>query len=113
MLLFYFFNVFRYEVALEAGRVEAMKKYRGLAMAVGFSFFTTYVSYGLAFWYSSYLISNDEATPGSVFCVFFAVMAGAFSIGNALPFLQAIGTAVSVCDTVFEVLDRSPQIDAV
>lgn len=93
--------------------MEAMKKYRRLSICVGFSFFTTYVSYGFAFWYSSYLINIDMATPGSVFCVFFAVMAGAFSIGNALPFLQAIGTAIGVCGTIFEVLDRTPQIDAV
>ena len=43
--------------------------------------------------------------------VFFSVMAGAFSLGNALPFVNAVSTAVGAASTVFEIIDRVPDID--
>jgi ATP-binding cassette, subfamily B (MDR/TAP), member 1 len=44
--------------------------------------------------------------------VFFSVMAGAFSLGNALPFVNAVSTAVGAASTIFAIVDRTPDIDA-
>jgi len=43
--------------------------------------------------------------------VFFSVMAGAFSLGNALPFVNAVSTAVGAASTIFAIVDRTPDID--
>ncbi|XP_034242655.1 ATP-dependent translocase ABCB1-like isoform X2 [Thrips palmi] len=101
----------RYENALEKGRWMAMKKYYYLAVGLGVVFFVTYASYGLAFWYGSQLIGAGVVTPGSVFTVFFSVMAGAFSLGNALPFINAVSTAIGAASNVFNIIDRVPNID--
>lgn len=104
-------EVKRYEIALEKGRWMAMKKYYVLSIGLGVVFFVTYASYGLAFWYGSELIGAGVVTPGSVFTVFFSVMAGAFSLGNALPFVNAVSTAVGAASSVFTIIDRVPEID--
>lgn len=39
-------------------------------------------------------------------------MAGAFSLGNALPFVNAVTTAVGAASTIFSVTDRKPDIDS-
>jgi ABC-type multidrug transport system fused ATPase/permease subunit len=44
--------------------------------------------------------------------VFFSVMAGAFSLGNALPFVNAVSTAVGAASTIFTIVDRVPNIDS-
>lgn len=38
-------------------------------------------------------------------------MAGAFSLGNALPFVNAVSTAVGAASTIFSIVDRVPDID--
>lgn len=61
----------RFDTALEAGRILAMKRYFILSVCVGTVFFLNYIGYGLAFWYGSELVTNSEITPGSVFTVSF------------------------------------------
>lgn len=61
----------RFDAALEAGRLLAVKKYLILSTCLGIVFFLNYIGYGLAFWYGSELITNSEITPGSVFTVSF------------------------------------------
>jgi len=38
-------------------------------------------------------------------------MAGAFSVGNALPFLNSVSTAFGAASTIFDVIDNKPNID--
>lgn len=38
-------------------------------------------------------------------------MAGAFSVGNALPFLNSVCIAVGAATTVFSIIERIPNID--
>lgn len=38
-------------------------------------------------------------------------MAGAFSLGNALPFVNAVSTAVGAASNIFNIIDRVPNID--
>lgn len=39
-------------------------------------------------------------------------MAGAFSVGSALPYLNAISTAIGVAKNLYDVIDRVPKIDS-
>lgn len=38
-------------------------------------------------------------------------MAGAFSLGNALPFINAVSTATGAASVIFHIIDREPVID--
>nr|CAD7256374.1 unnamed protein product [Timema shepardi] len=104
-------EVHRYKLALERGLSLAMKKYYVLSLGIGGVFLVTYGAYGLAFWYGAELVGSGKATPGSVFTVLFSVMTGAFSLGNALPFVNAVSTAVGAASTIFDIIDRVPDID--
>lgn len=39
-------------------------------------------------------------------------MAGAFSIGSALPYLNAVSTAIGVAENLYGIIDRVPEIDS-
>lgn len=38
-------------------------------------------------------------------------MAGAFSVGNVLPFLNSVTIAIGAAATIFEIIDSEPNID--
>lgn len=38
-------------------------------------------------------------------------MAGAFSVGNALPFINSVSVAIGAASTVFDIIDNMPEID--
>lgn len=61
----------RFDTALEAGRLLAMKKYFDLSVCAGIVHFLNYIGYGLTFWYGAELTSKSEITPGGVFTVSF------------------------------------------
>lgn len=48
----------------------------------------------------------------TVMQVFFSVLSGAFTLGNALPYVNSVATAVGSASSVFSVVDRKPDIDA-
>ena len=56
--------------------------------------------------YGSTLILACELSAGNVVTVFFAVIIGSFSLGNALPELETFATALGSATVVFEVIDR-------
>jgi ABC-type multidrug transport system fused ATPase/permease subunit len=58
------------------------------------------------------LIIDGELTGGQVLNVFFAIIIGAFSLGNAGPSFTAISCASGVATNVFETIERKSQIDA-
>lgn len=103
-----------YEFALMSGLRLAIKKYQVLGIGMGLVFFIMYSSYALAFWYGCQLLLNNLLTPGDVFTVFFSVLVrsssgfkvftsrpfsnydlqvGAFALGNAVPYVAAVGIA--------------------
>lgn len=38
-------------------------------------------------------------------------MSGAFSVGNALPFINSVSIAVGAARVIFDIIDREPEID--
>ncbi|KAH8038926.1 hypothetical protein HPB51_004038 [Rhipicephalus microplus] len=102
----------RYMTALEAGKTASRRKYIAMAFGFGLTFVVLYGAYALAFWYSSLLVAAARLDPGRAFIVFFAVMVGSFSLGNALPQLNSIAVAQMAAGRAFEVIDRRPDIDS-
>ncbi len=49
---------------------------------------------------------------GTVLNVFFAIIIGAFSLGNAGPNLSGIGNAQGAAHKVYAILDKQSEIDA-
>lgn len=101
----------RYSDALLQGMKVALRKYFYTAIGIGFTFLVLYGAYALAFWYGSELIIAEKMDAGAVFTVFFAVMIGSFSLGNAVPHLSAVATARGSAEKVFKIIDKKPKID--
>ncbi|KAG8201139.1 hypothetical protein JTE90_028804 [Oedothorax gibbosus] len=102
----------RYTAALANGRDIAIKKYLYMAFAFGFTFLVLYGSYALAFWYGAELVVANKMTPGDVFSVFFSVMIGSFSLGNAMPHLTSVAIAKGSAKTIYDIINTVPKIDS-
>ncbi|KAK6964304.1 ATP-dependent translocase ABCB1, partial [Biomphalaria glabrata] len=75
--------------------------------SMGFIWFVIFCCYGLGFWYGGTLVreEKDVYTVGKMLVVFFAVLIGAFSMGNAGPSLQAMSIARGAAYSVFQLID--------
>ncbi|KAJ3256598.1 ATP-binding cassette, sub-B (MDR TAP), member 4 [Boothiomyces macroporosus] len=67
--------------------------------------------YALTFWYGNTLVPDPMHT-GDVLNVFFAIIIGSFSLGNATPHITAIASALGAANGIFETIDRVSPIDA-
>ncbi|KAF2069672.1 hypothetical protein CYY_009009 [Polysphondylium violaceum] len=96
--------------ALKVGYKRAV--YNGLGL--GFVQFVILGTYALSFWYGSTLVSkgtrNDLTgnawTGGDVVAVFFGVIIGATSIGQASPNLSSFAQGRGAAYKIFQVIDR-------
>ncbi|GBB85298.1 hypothetical protein RclHR1_11860005 [Rhizophagus clarus] len=95
------------ELAYKAGRKKAIASGAGIGSVMMILFF----SYALAFWYGSKLILNKEKTGGEILNAFFAVMIGAFSIGNASPYFSDVAKALGSAKNLYTAIDRKSLID--
>uniref|UniRef100_A0A7E4VKT7 p-glycoprotein n=1 Tax=Panagrellus redivivus TaxID=6233 RepID=A0A7E4VKT7_PANRE len=102
----------RYEVALEDGRRTGLIKYFYMGVGVGSSHITMYLSYAVAFYFGSLLVSWDpNFNRGTVFTVFFSVMNGSTALGGALPHLTSMSMAKGAAKSVLSVINNHPKID--
>ncbi|XP_054241150.1 ATP-dependent translocase ABCB1 isoform X2 [Indicator indicator] len=102
----------RYHKNLEDAKKIGIKKAITSNISMGAAFFLIYASYALAFWYGTTLILSDDYTIGKVLTVFFSVLIGAFSIGQAAPSIEAFASARGAAYTIFKIIDNEPQIDS-
>jgi ATP-binding cassette subfamily B (MDR/TAP) protein 1 len=79
---------------------------------IGVVFGLLFCAYSLAFYYGSILIENKEMKGGDVVNVLFAIIMGAFNLGNAAPKFAAFGKAQGAATKIFEAIDRQPLIPA-
>ncbi|KAI8928866.1 P-loop containing nucleoside triphosphate hydrolase protein [Entophlyctis helioformis] len=100
----------RYNKHLDEAERFGIRKALFNGMGVGFIQGVIFLVYALAFYYGNTLIPNDM-NGGQVLNVFFAIIIGAFSLGNATPHLSAIGTAQGAAFKIFETIDRVSPID--
>ena len=83
-----------------------------MGLSLGFVYFFIFATYSAGFGFGGYLIADLGAEPGNVLAVFFAVIIGAFSLGQAGPNLENFVTAVGASTVVYETIDRVPPIDS-
>lgn len=102
----------RYNGNLDEAKNFGIRKAMVSGLGMGMVFFIMFSVYALAFWYGTKLVREDEYTAGKMIIVFFCVLFGAFSLGNAAPNLQNMGTARGAAYVLWELLDRKSMIDS-
>eukprot|EP00731_Ephydatia_muelleri_P030841 Em0022g355a len=93
-------EVERYNVVLKKARTEGLKKGLSVSLVAGGMFLILYCMYALGFWYGAVLITQCELAAGDVVTVFFSIMIGSFSLGNALPEIQTFSSAIGSASAV-------------
>ncbi|KAJ8353932.1 hypothetical protein SKAU_G00214990 [Synaphobranchus kaupii] len=96
----------RYHRNLEDAKNVGVKKAITGNIALGLTFLIIYLSYALAFWYGSTLIIAGEYTIGSMLAVFFAVIIGAFALGQTTPNIQSFASARGAAHKVYAIIDH-------
>ncbi|XP_073971363.1 ATP-dependent translocase ABCB1-like isoform X2 [Rhodnius prolixus] len=102
----------RYEDAIESGRQLVMSKYQTISCSIFVISFIVYGSNSVGLYYGGYLIGEGLCTPGSVFAVFLSVMTTAFSVGNVLPYINAVSAAMGSASNIYNIISRKPEIDS-
>uniref|UniRef100_A0A2K5NIS5 ATP binding cassette subfamily B member 4 n=1 Tax=Cercocebus atys TaxID=9531 RepID=A0A2K5NIS5_CERAT len=102
----------RYNKNLEEAKRIGIKKAITANISIGAAFLLIYASYALAFWYGTTLVLSGEYSIGQVLTVFFSVLIGAFSVGQASPSIEAFANARGAAFEIFKIIDNKPSIDS-
>ncbi|XP_055128818.1 phosphatidylcholine translocator ABCB4 isoform X3 [Symphalangus syndactylus] len=102
----------RYQKHLENAKEIGIKKAISANISMGIAFLLIYASYALAFWYGSTLVISKEYTIGNAMTVFFSILIGAFSVGQAAPCIDAFANARGAAYVIFDIIDNKPKIDS-
>ncbi|NP_036822.1 phosphatidylcholine translocator ABCB4 [Rattus norvegicus] len=102
----------RYQKHLENAKKIGIKKAISANISMGIAFLLIYASYALAFWYGSTLVISKEYTIGNAMTVFFSILIGAFSVGQAAPCIDAFPNARGAAYVIFDIIDNNPKIDS-
>ncbi|KAM4025126.1 bile salt export pump-like [Anomaloglossus baeobatrachus] len=105
-------EVDRYDRNLVYAQRWGIRKGIIMGFFTGYMWFIIFLCYALAFWYGSKLVlEEEEYSPGNLLQVFFGVLVGALSLGQASPCLQAFASGRGAATNIFETIDNEPQID--
>uniref|UniRef100_A0A8C1VHG9 ATP-binding cassette, sub-family B (MDR/TAP), member 11a n=1 Tax=Cyprinus carpio TaxID=7962 RepID=A0A8C1VHG9_CYPCA len=100
----------RYDRNLAEAQAWGIKKGAIIGVFQGYLWCIIFLCYALAFWYGSKLvIETKELTPGGL--VFFGVLMGAMNLGQASPCLEAFASGRAAAKSIFDTIDREPEID--
>ncbi|KAK1334928.1 hypothetical protein QTO34_004500 [Cnephaeus nilssonii] len=102
----------RYNKNLEEAKRIGIRKAITANISMGAAFLLIYASYALAFWYGTSLVLSEKYSIGKVLTVFFSVLIGAFSIGQASPSIEAFANARGAAHEIFKIIDNKPSIDS-
>ena len=105
------FELERYSAILDETNSQAYQKALYNGAGLGVIMFLVFGTYGLGFWYGAQLVSNGEMTGGTVLNVFFALIIGSTSVGNAAPNIAAFSSARGAMSSVLDVVQRRSLID--
>nr|CDJ81059.1 unnamed protein product [Haemonchus contortus] len=106
------YEIERYKVALlEARRAGILK-----SLFVGLSFalmgLTNFSSFALAFYIGITWTVDGQLELKDLMTTFFSVMMGSLALGQAGPQFAVLGAAQGAAASIYEVLDREPEIDS-
>ncbi|NXA74523.1 MDR1 protein, partial [Thryothorus ludovicianus] len=103
----------KYDANLETAKRVGMKKSIITNTCLGLSQFFIFGSYALAFWYGTKLTAEDPHYDLSrVLIVFFSVLIGAFSLGQAAPNLETVANARGAAYEVYKIINKKRLIDS-
>ncbi|NWT79045.1 MDR1 protein, partial [Lanius ludovicianus] len=103
----------KYDANLEMAKRVGMKKSITTNTCLGLSQFFIFGSYALAFWYGTKLTAEDPHYDiGRVLIVFFSVLVGAFSLGQAAPNLESVANARGAAYEVYKIINKKRLIDS-
>ncbi|KAJ1660656.1 hypothetical protein IWQ61_000439 [Dispira simplex] len=104
-------EVKRYQVQIKAALQLGLRKAWIIGLGVGFMMLFIFLTYALGFWYGIKLASEGSMNGTQVLTVFFALVIGAMSLGNAAPDLSAVAGAQGAAAKVFHLIERVSDID--
>ncbi|CAK64833.1 unnamed protein product (macronuclear) [Paramecium tetraurelia] len=112
------FEVEKYKKHLLQATATTISYQFGVGLAFGFLWAAMLWAYALGFWYGAKLISDQTLnhnmgevyTVGDVMIIFFAILTGGFSLGQAGPCVQNFAKGRQAAVKMFAVLDRHPRI---
>ncbi|XP_053571698.1 ATP-dependent translocase ABCB1-like [Bombina bombina] len=104
----------RYDANLHDAQNVGIKKSVTTNTSMGLSQFLIFGAYALAFWYGTKLTVDEPEnyTIGKVLIVFFAVLVGTFSVGQASPNIESIAIARGAAFEVYKIIMKSRPIDS-
>uniref|UniRef100_A0A1I7VMP2 ABC transporter family protein n=1 Tax=Loa loa TaxID=7209 RepID=A0A1I7VMP2_LOALO len=102
---------FRYKNELNKASKFGRRKASFIALGTAWLFCLVFVAMGIAFWYGTKLYNDGFIQPGVVFATFWAAISSTLSLGMAVPQIGAIMIAQNAASSIFEVIDRIPEID--
>ncbi|CAM6010259.1 unnamed protein product [Sphagnum balticum] len=80
-------------------------------VALGFSNFVLFASYGLSFWFGARLVDQQKTSFSNVFRVFFAITMSAIGVSQAAGLSPDLTKVKIAVNSVFALLDRESNID--
>ncbi|KAM8873143.1 bile salt export pump isoform 3-T3 [Synchiropus picturatus] len=105
-------EVQRYDRNLISAQTWGIRKGLIMGFFTGYLWLIIFLCYGLAFWYGSTLVvDTEEYTPGTLLQVFFGVLIAAMNLGQASPCLEAFAAGRGAATSIFETIDKEPEID--
>ncbi|WAQ94713.1 MDR1-like protein [Mya arenaria] len=107
-------TVVAYDIHLVEARSLGVKKGLINGISLGVVWLIMMCAYALGFWYGAKLTRDEPEnySVGTMTIVFFSVLIGAFSLGNALPNIQSLATARGAAYTVYNITALDPPIDS-
>lgn len=105
------YEVQRFVTAVKPSEEAGLKREFASNGSVGVTYFVLFCSYGLAFWFSSYLIEWGRSDVGSITACFFAVLIASFALGLIFPSFSAVSESRGAAHKLFNIIDRKPTID--
>ncbi|KAI6176117.1 P-glycoprotein-9 [Aphelenchoides bicaudatus] len=102
----------RYSEALEKAKSTGIWRSLWIGCGLASTFLVLFGSYCLAFWVGTNFVVDNGMAPEIMITVFFSVMMGSMALGQSSPQYAVIGTAQGCAASIFDIIDRKPEIDS-
>ncbi|CAI4223777.1 unnamed protein product [Auanema sp. JU1783] len=102
----------RYSQAAFEARKAGILKNLFMACSFGAMGFVNFCSLATAFYIGINWVHSGQMTVSQLMTTFFSVMMGSVALGQAGPQFAVLGAAQGAASSVYEVLDREPEIDS-
>ncbi|KIW09268.1 hypothetical protein, variant [Verruconis gallopava] len=101
----------QYDKHLQQAENYAKRLQATLGVMIAIMMTLVYLNYALSFWQGSRFLVRGEMSVSDVLTVLFAVMIGAFSMGNVAPNMKAFTAGTAAGQKIFAAIDRKSPMD--